>query len=123
MVYVTRIDRNRSLVMLIHPLKGCNSKIADAHHETGAHLVGVMSADIHSHHPFFISVLTGDPMKVYISKNIQSQLEIMAEVNGVTMEQLVNKIAEQWLQELESMEQSYQVQQAQSAYEHSLLFA
>jgi len=62
-------------------------------------------------------------MKVYISKKIQPQLELMAEINHVTTEQLINKIAEQWLQELESMNQAYEMQEAQAAYEHSLLFA
>lgn len=61
--------------------------------------------------------------KIYISKKIRPQLELIAEANNVTTEQLVNIIAEQWLQELASMEEARNVQEAQSAYEHSLLFA
>jgi predicted TPR repeat methyltransferase len=62
-------------------------------------------------------------VKIYINKEIQSQLELIAEINNVTTQQLVNNIAQQWLREMESIEEAYNVQEAQSAYEHSLLFA
>lgn len=61
-------------------------------------------------------------MKVYISDQIQNQLEILADLNHVTVSQLVDRVVNDWLTEMEVMTEYEEQHQVEQAYEHSLSF-